>query len=557
MQRIEQADLATTQAVEDIAPPSAEELAAAVPVLCQPRGLPEAAPGTEAAGSQPVESQQAESQLTEVVAAGVQAAGVEAAESQPTGGQPTESQPAESRPADSQASDTEPQLPQQQQQLQQQPSSASLPQQPQSHTPKPRRIPLRLSSNALFSAIASGDNAILLRVLQSGVELVTERASDGSTPLQAAVLHNHEEVVVTLLFFRADPNAGGGYYRSPLLAAISRERPRLVKILLEAGADPSAPGVIQAAAEKNLEILRLCLAKYDPFEYNIDINSFHPSGPGAINGKTPLVAACVTGNVDVVRFLLEEAHADPTVMFPGDCVPELRSALHVSVMRQNEVLLALLLSFIPDPNVCNNITHGPGLLLHCAVNTGNANIVETLLRAGVDPNVSVPIFGTALQVACKGAALDIVECLLRHNADPNVPPPGLHPIEQICNPLHAAASVGSVAMLDMLLSHGADVRRGGGVLWVATSHAHLDVMRRLLEMDGVDINEIWRTPGYDVTRGTPLHCAAGMGNAELVKFLLDHGADPNVSTSFLGTPLDVALKSKHHKCVEELLGDGQ
>ncbi|KAB5540447.1 ankyrin repeat-containing domain protein [Coniochaeta sp. 2T2.1] len=501
VQRIEVADIATAEAVEDIAPPSAEELTAALPVLCQTDGLPEDAPGAEA--------------------------------------------------VESPAADTEPQSPQQQQQ----PRPTSPPPQPRSRSPNPKRIPLRLSVNNLFSAIASGDNANLLSALQRGEQLVTERASDGTTPLQAAVVHNYEEIVVTLLFFSADPNVGGGYDRSPLLAAINHERPRLVKILLEAGANPSAPGVIQAAAAKGLEMLRLCLAKYADLEYKIDIDAFHPSGPGAVNGVTPLIAACVNGNVEVARFLLEEAHADPVVMFKGDCVPKLRSALHASVVHQDEALLSLLLSFISDPNVCNDIVHGPGLLLHCAVKTGNPKILEMLLQAKVNPNLSVPIFGTALLAACKQGALDMVELLLKYNADANIPPPELHPIEEIRNPLHAAAAVGSVAMLDMLVSHGGDVRRDGGVLWVATRHARIDVMRRLLQMVGVDINETWRTPGYDVTRGMPLHCAAGIGNVELLKFLLDHRADPNVSTSWLGTPLDVAMKSKHRNCVKELLGD--
>lgn len=121
------------------------------------------------------------------------------------------------------------------------------PKPPRSPSPGRKRIPINISIDTLFAATKSGNKKMVLQVLQQGVQ-VTSKAADGTTPLQHAVNLNHEEIVLTFLFFGADPDAGGGFEISPLMSAIKHGRPSLVKILLEAGADPGNLGVLWHAA---------------------------------------------------------------------------------------------------------------------------------------------------------------------------------------------------------------------------------------------------------------------------------------------------------------------
>ena len=51
---------------------------------------------------------------------------------------------------------------------------------------------------------------------------------------------------------------------------------------------------------------------------------------------------------------------------------------------------------------------------------------------------------------------------------------------------------------------------------------------------------------------TPLHIACVEGNAEAVKFLLQHGASTQVKDRFMRSPLDDAIKFRHKEIVRTL-----
>lgn len=75
---------------------------------------------------------------------------------------------------------------------------------------------------------------------------------------------------------------------------------------------------------------------------------------------------------------------------------------------------------------------------------------------------------------------------------------------------------------------------------------------RLLIMSGAEINTASRNP----MQVTPLHSAAASQNIEIVRQLLDHGADPNVRQQGGFTPLHAAAQNGQIEMAELLLAHG-
>lgn len=163
-----------------------------------------------------------------------------------------------------------------------------------------------------------------------------------------------------------------------------------------------------------------------------------------------------------------------------------------------------------DPNVAfNQIT---GLML--AAEKCNREMVQLLLGAGTDPNLTDSKGSTAIIDAINQKQVGIVSDLIKAGADVNA-----NAYVDSNAPIHIAVWLDSPAkleMIPMLLGAGADIniKNAGG--------------------------------------NTPLILAANIGDKETVKLLLEAGADKNIKADDGNTALDLA-KENAEKEVADLL----
>ncbi|XP_053088937.1 ankyrin repeat and SOCS box protein 5b isoform X6 [Pangasianodon hypophthalmus] len=139
---------------------------------------------------------------------------------------------------------------------------------------------------------------------------------------------------------------------------------------------------------------------------------------------------------------------------------------------------------------------------------------------------------TPLFNACSAGSATCTEVLLEHGANPQPEP--CQP-----SPIHEASSKGRTACVEALISWGADVDYDiphlGTPLYIACASRELQCTRKLL--DG----------GANVQKGrfldTPLHAAAQKDCPEIVKVLLEFGANINTRNLELQKAVETAPPS--------------
>ena len=192
--------------------------------------------------------------------------------------------------------------------------------------------------------------------------------------------------------------------------------------------------------------------------------------------------------------------------------------------------------------------------LHYAARHGFHQVAEWLIitfSQGV--NVSPDWFGIhPLHIASEYGQFMVVQVLLTHQADIN----GRD--EDDWTPLHLASFYGNSKVARLLLEHGADVdtKTGNGFTPLRSaleSGIHLELMLEVVQV----LLEHGANPNTRDDKGrTLLHVASELGNTEVAQGLLELDVDVNSRDNAGQTPLQVALQNGEEKVAEILLQQG-
>jgi ankyrin repeat protein len=208
-----------------------------------------------------------------------------------------------------------------------------------------------------------------------------------------------------------DPSGPG--QESPLTQAAEAGHVDIVRLLLEAGADPNnmwanPPSILAAAASGRQDIVEILLA--------------HGASPDAVDEEheTALMAAAAGGHIHVLRKLLD-AGADATIH-------SARGASAITAASEHEcwdivdILLPQSLADDVQAVTRRRLTHsdeaGPAQRLIEAVRRGDLAEVQTLLAGGTPVDMATRAGETALMWAAGTGKVEIVRVLLAHGADP-------------------------------------------------------------------------------------------------------------------------------------------
>ncbi|XP_077336355.1 ankyrin repeat and SOCS box protein 11 isoform X2 [Lithobates pipiens] len=186
-----------------------------------------------------------------------------------------------------------------------------------------------------------------------------------------------------------------------------------------------------------------------------------------------------------------------------------RSPLHDAAFHGRLLTVKTLIAQGFNVNILTTDRVSP---VHEACLGGHVSCAKVLLENGARVNVVTVDGITPLYNACMSGSVACVSMLLDYGANPELE-------TQLASPLHEAVIRGHRECAEMLISYGADIdkelQNSGTPLYLACAYQKADCARKLLELD--------------VNRGklldTPLHAAARKSSEEIVKLLIDYGAN--------------------------------
>ena len=351
----------------------------------------------------------------------------------------------------------------------------------------------------LHLAAHSGHLPVVKVLVDLGAN-VDSRSHCGKTPLRLAAAEGYADIAEYLLSKDADPNTQDLIAATPLHAAAGLNRKSVVEVLINSGADFTIPDnrmstpVHEALKTRDVDLLKLVLLKNPQLIDEFTVKDIEP----------PLTVACKIQSMEIVKFLLAEAHANPNVENKDHLTP-----LALASVLENVKLIELLVNHGAAPS---KISQHFGSVLHLSAKEGKVRATEKLIELGVPSDLLDDDGYSPLRDAVIKQQHGTVGILLKAGASIRVgTPPGKLPL------LHIAARNNDVDTLEILLSHNCD---------------------------------IYETP---VDGSTALHHATSCGKSEAIHFLCSQTALLNVRSVAGITPLYTAVRQKNVDSAMEIL----
>ncbi|KAJ5528027.1 hypothetical protein N7513_012186 [Penicillium frequentans] len=254
-----------------------------------------------------------------------------------------------------------------------------------------------------------------------------------------------------------------------------------------------------------------------------------PSDLGGIGAKPTYIvsfeSACLTGSVSIIQSVTTSKKLTPGTLHNG-----LRSTLRAGHVEATSLLLQLGAPITPEV---------PDSILFAPMDQ-QVPLFDLLGHHGWNPNT--PDLNGALLLPRVADNIPLLKWFLAHGANPNLDPRyGLKVLE-------AAAAVGTVEAVQLLLDAGAHMSNGAPLYYAAGAcppgaNPHMGTVRPSADFDndripimellvkrGADVNEKLET--RHMVAGYPLVHAVMAGAVGRVKWLLEHGADVKLKGAF-------------------------
>lgn len=449
---------------------------------------------------------------------------------------------------------------------------------------------------SLRDAAGKGDLARLNDLLDAHPDLIDERGGEGvRTALHQAVFGNCEAAVKLLLQRGANPNIrceGDNAY--PLHFAVEKNRVGIIHLLVEHGADTIGEGDYH-----ELGVIGWACAWPD-IPANPEIVAYLL----AHGARHNIFSAVAMGAVEAVRELIGHRPGDLEQRMHGTKMKS--RPLHLAIIKRQPAVVRALLELGANIESLDEAGFTP---LDRAAMLGASEVVSILSEAGaklrlpaaaalgrdadvarllrLDPDALKPgcRWGNLIVRASEHGSGEMVETLLRNGADVNIRDNPQTSIDSTAGytPLHAAAWNGNLSVIPVLLRHGADVRareekyHGTPAGWADYAghteardlilQGHIDIIEAIqydladrigpiLDEDPAALNQPFREYGlfpWDAEPWhTPLAYAVARGRADIVRLLLNRGADASLRSPEGKTLSEIAEQTGHREIAQIL-----
>ena len=404
-------------------------------------------------------------------------------------------------------------------------------------------------NTALIAAASNGHIEMVQQLLARGAAINASN-NEELTALMGAAVKGHYELAHKLIGLGAEVNARNNDAETALSMAVKYGQYKVAKVLLKGGANPNLSNDLPSSASNS--------------------------------GYTALMYAATSG---VTRQAVDWA-AMAQLLIANGANPNLTShhgdaALNLARARGNaEVVAVLQKAGAKDDKVYVGLDVDETLLK--AARLGDYIKVRQVLANGANPNFSDRNGVTPLLAAAHRGSSATLKMLLAADAEVNFVPSGLRqfalskshaPLNELElmesasrgeTALNAAVRQGHVAEAYYLLSHGAMIalanRHGEAPLFVAVAAGNLEMVKMLLER-GADPNSVEQDnrrnrlalAKHAMGKNSVLITAVQKGYLDVSKLLVEAGADVDYR-GFMGkTAVYVAVENGRRQQLEYLL----
>lgn len=327
------------------------------------------------------------------------------------------------------------------------------------------------------------------------------------------------------------------YESTHFLTAVNYGRQELVRRYLEI--EPTAAREHRTSKGANAAY---CAASSDDLT-TLDIVIENGASPTESNleGWQAIHVAAHNGNIEILNRLMDK-HVNPNAAgFFG------RTPLHVAATNDQQYMVRHLLeTYAVEANAGDT---NDWTALHLACQSASTGTVRVLLdHESIDPSLITKDGWSALNVACRYGNADMVYHLLRNSlTDPTAIVNGWSPLHLAI--LNKSPDIIRALLQDERVDRTVETPTKKSVVEYAIEEANLEVLKALLDDPFKQVNP----DATSANKGTPLFKACAEDKTELVRVLVNGGADVNDYKSQGRIPFLLMAERGNEKILKLLL----